>query len=208
VLTGVLPQAGVGRAIALKDHMKRFLLSLTLLASFSSLAHADTVNLSTQPWSYSGVYSFPAGSNYAPYYGKGLVYGETYNSNGWNVFEAWGGTTVGNITHFTNIYASIPDFSGTFSNATFNSHTDVLFALFVGSEFVNGKWSPFSGHITETLNLNGGRYTNGAPWSYTYQGGTVTSASISSVPEPGSLMLMGTGLVGIAGAIRRKLVRA
>ncbi len=190
--------------------MKRLLICFTLLASFSSLAHADTINLSTQPWSYSGAYTFSAGSYYVPSYGTGIgiVYGETYNSNGWNIFEALGGTTVGNITHFANIYASIPDFSGTFSNATFNSHTDVLSALFSGQEFNGTAWVPFSGHITETLNLNGYTYTYGAPWNYTYQGGTVTSASISSVPEPGSLMLMGTGLVGIAGAIRRKLVRA
>jgi hypothetical protein len=192
--------------------MNRFLIGLTLLAcSFSALAHADTVNLSSLPWSYSGAYSFPAGSNYAPYYGTGigLVYAETYNSNGWNYFEAWGGTTVGNITHFANTWASIPDFSGTFSNATFNSHTDVLSALFSGQEFNGTAWVPFSGHLTETLNLNGytGSYSYGG-WNYTYTGGSVTSASISSVPEPSSLMFLGTGLVGIAGVVKRKLAAA
>lgn len=188
--------------------MKRFLICLALLASFSSLAHANTVNLDTYSYSWSGVYTFPSTSAYVPYYGSSLIEAESYGQTGWNYVEAWGGSTIGNITHFANAYLYIPDFSGTFSNATFNSKTDVLSGLFVGSEYINGKWSAFYGHITETLELNGGTYTNGDPWSYTGQYGSVTSASISSVPEPNSLMFMGTGLVGIAGAIRRKLLRA
>jgi len=192
--------------------MKRVMLFppiLILLFSLSSFA--DTVNPSTQPWSYAVSFTFPANSNYAPYYGSGIgiVETETYNQNGGNIFEAWGGTTVGNLTHFTNTWSSMPDFSGTFSNATFNSTTDVLSAMFSGSEFNGTAWVPFNGHLTETINLNG--YTGGynySGWSYNYTEGSVTSASMSTVPEPGSLMMMGTGLIGMAGVIRRKLKRA
>ena len=190
--------------------MKRVVLFLPILILLLSLsAFADTVNLSTQPWSYATSLTFPANSNYAPYYGTGIgiVETETY-SNGWNYFEAWGGTTVGNLTHFTNTWSSMADFNGTFSNATFNSTTDVLSAMFSGSEFNGTAWVPFNGHLTETINLNGytGSY-NYSGWSYNYTGGSVTSASMSTVPEPGSLMMMGTGLIGMGGVIRRKLKR-
>ena len=36
--------------------------------------------------------------------------------------------------------------------------------------------------------------------------GFIATFSTSSVPEPGSLVLLGTGILGLAGAVRRKFM--
>jgi hypothetical protein len=177
---------------------------------FTAPVHADSVNLSTQPGSSVGVYTFPSTSNYAPFFGTGIgiITTDTFNENGQNSFQAWTGTTVGNVTHFANTYLDIPNFDGTFSNAAFNSATDVLTAAFSGSEFNGTTWVPFHGQLTETFDFNGGSVFsyNYDGYAYDFESGTVTSATISTVPEPGSLVMFGTGLLSMAGVIRRKLV--
>jgi PEP-CTERM motif len=176
---------------------------------FAVPAHADSVNLSPQPYSDVSVYTFPSTSNYAPYFGTGvgLILTDTYNQNGENYFESGVGTTVGNITHFANTFFDIPNFDGTFSNATFNSTTDVLTAAFSGSEFNGTTWGAFNGQLTETLSFNGPTsFYDEDGFSFNLQSGTVSSATMSTVPEPGSLVMFGTGLLSMAGVIRRKLV--
>jgi len=186
--------------------MKRFAILVAVLAcTYAALpASADTVNLvPSGSSSYSDVFTFPAGSPYTPYYGTGvgLVETDNYTGSGYDYFEAWGGTTTGSITKFAEDYVYVNgswyEASG---NWTFNSKTDVFSGNFSGPE---GKtW-----FFTETLGTPGGYGTYDYLGYYSFQESSVLSGSMTTTPEPGSLALLGTGLCGMGGLLRRKLVR-
>ncbi|MGA8619001.1 MAG: PEP-CTERM sorting domain-containing protein [Candidatus Sulfotelmatobacter sp.] len=184
--------------------MKHFAILVAVLAYTCAAlpAYADSVNL-VPPGSssYSEVYTFPAGSYYAPYYGTGvgLIETETDTGSGYNWFESWDGTTKGAITKFAYDYAEFDGSEYSGSNWTFNSKTDVFSGSFSGP---GGKtW-----YFTETLGTPGayGSYNEG---SYSFQESNLLSGSMTTTPEPGTLALLGTGLFGMAGVLRRKLVR-
>jgi len=77
-------------------------------------------------------------------------------------------------------------------NATWNSHANV-------APSGNGGFAQLHGTISRK-NGNWGTWHVGTP-------GTSKPQPLST-PEPGSLMLLSTGLMGIAGVLRRKLRRA
>jgi hypothetical protein len=69
--------------------------------------------------------------------------------------------------------------------------------------------SPCDGILTDAFVLQGGSPNgcdNGDGFETTQAPGNYSFVSSPTVPEPGSLMLLGTGIVGIFGAIRRKLI--
>jgi hypothetical protein len=181
--------------------MKRFLAVLILIFA-ASFAHGNTINLLTNSYgTISDIYTFPATSMYASTYGTGvgLVVGEVYNYSfsTYLEWEAYGGTTVGHVTRFSNAYLFSSSFGniGAF-NATWNAKTDV-FSMF----FLSGgkKW-----HLTATSGPIANSY-NEAPY-YLFTEGGLTKAQITTVPEPGTLGLMGTGLLWVAGFARRRFL--
>jgi hypothetical protein len=132
----------------------------------------------------------------------GVLTGNT-NINGGGPFNAGGTITV--TGNGTNGVANGVLFTGSFSQGTWTATVNpdgtnqyTLSAIVTGTSGTSDASGQYvltvdGGHLAfSTINNAGG--TTGA-----------TSTGNLSVPEPGELSLMGTGLLGLIGAIRRKM---
>jgi hypothetical protein len=133
------------------------------------------------------------------------VYGDATYSTGSTVSTGWVLTTngsqfeltaLGTATAPTHTIIGPPDSNGYYSNAN-------------GSVAGNGPHNPFlAGPVTFDLNIPGVT-TDSTITNVTFSFGTVadSSATLTAVPEPSALLLMGSGLLALGGLMRRRLRR-
>jgi|SRR5208283_883085 len=139
-----------------------------------------------------GTLSFTTGSTFT----GSLATGGSWDSTGSTFIVKEGATTIFNGSFTGTVTWVLDGCSGAQCTYTLNGSISGLY----GTQTVTGASTQLD------LTTSNGMYNGGHGKTVIKDvSGSTSWTSTATVPEPGTLALMGTGLIGLAGAIRRKL---
>jgi hypothetical protein len=181
---------------------------LTLLLGWSASASASTVNCPGTAATTDREFTLDTAVAATCYqYGTGNLNGsgDFINGLGWVTLDKSDDTTTGNHDGWLSITGQGTT-SGTFTinPLAWSTYGSILFALKAGEGQLDPDWAVFTlafGTLTGNWSISGSQSLSHANL---YGGGSPTIPT----PEPTSMVLLGTGLIGVAARMRRTLIRS
>jgi hypothetical protein len=185
----------------------KLLVFAAMALALSSMAYADITLTFNSPVTVDSFYSSEP-------------FNLTYSDNTGTFVTVNSGYTLGNVTTVGSAGVTSVDFSGTpdfyvldnfvYTDANGATHTMTFDEAILQNCncSIGGFYSGLAGHPVWSTNSDVLTYPNynysGYPYQsfpdVIYEGGTQTSPT----PEPGTLLMFGSGVVGLAGMLRRK----